>query len=182
MTSVFFENKHNPITENVTDVSECLAILANIYSKLQESPTIIGISASQIGFNKRIAAIKYKNGFLNIINPIFIYSEEPFVFKKETFFDIHGVSGYTNRQRGFIIDNGVIDGNSIRRQNEYYYVDSRYEDMDSNNIGVYVQQMLNIMDGFAPKIMDIGKRTIKQNRNSLCACGSGKKYKKCCMR
>ena len=73
MTSVFFENKHNPITENVTDVSECLAILANIYSKLQESPTIIGISASQIGFNKRIAAIKYKNGFLNIINPIFIY-------------------------------------------------------------------------------------------------------------
>ena len=61
-------------------------------------------------------------------------------------------------------------------------MDSRYEDMDSNNIGVYVQQMLNIMDGFAPKIMDIGKRTIKQNRNSLCACGSGKKYKKCCMR
>lgn len=31
------------------------------------------------------------------------------------------------------------------------------------------------------KIQPLVRRQVKQNRNDLCKCGSGKKYKKCCL-
>lgn len=180
MTKVFFERKRE-VSTSVSLFEEKLAILANTRSFLKENPTQFGCCACQLGINKRIASVRWKDAYIDLINPVVISSEEYFAFNQETCFDLPDIIYSADRYRGFIIDRETIDGRTTRIQQEYYYVDGRYEDLDGNNVGVYVQQMINLMDGLSPKAFEINKNIKKQNRNDPCACGSGKKYKKCCM-
>lgn len=183
-------------SEKVESVEEAKQIVEKLQTELKKHTNGIGLSAVQIGIPKRISVIKYdKRGeeFITLINPEFVELGEEFTFSGEGCLSFPGIYRDTIRHVDFTIKNYVIEGDSFREETLAFYYSGldKYGLIKENDLeSIAVEHEMDHMDGKI--IVDYGKVTPvaipfvrsseKISRNDPCPCGSGKKYKKCCLK
>lgn len=166
-------------SENVTSVAEAQAIISSLTSVLIKTDGY-GLSAIQIGIPKRVCVIKRPNKFIALINPEIVETKSPIVFRGEGCLSFPGIYENTNRFQEFVIKNQVVDGDSFREENQYFYFEP-----GGDIEGIVAQHEIDHMDGIlffqrrAEAVQPVVKSE-KVGRNDKCPCGSGAKYKKCC--
>lgn len=122
-----------------------------------------GLAGVQIGVHKRIAWYKIKDKEVFLINPIIINQSRKFINGKEGCLSIPDKWFKTER---------------------YYKITVNSDNMTSfeavGTEAVIIQHEIDHMDGILCSDREY-KDKIKTGRNDMCHCGSGKKYKKCCI-
>ena len=127
----------------------------------------IGLAANQIGIHKNVAIIRIDhNHSANLVNCKIAHQYDPFVFREEGCLSIPDKLVNTTRYNEIhIVDNLVYPHSFIA----------------TGIFAVAIQHELDHLQGRL--ITDIAiqeKSSKKQKPNELCACGSGKKFKRCC--
>lgn len=177
--------KSNPVS-TVEEAKEIIKTLEEVLS-LHDG---IGLSAIQIGIPKRIAVLRIRDVFVPIINPEVIKAFDPFDFIGEGCLSFPGIFVKSKRYEGFIIKNNVIQGDSFREETQYFHYDDECKDINNpdNYETIAIQHEMDHMEGKTLMDFSLGQvsGTIKRDkekvgRNDDCPCGSGKKYKKCCI-
>ena len=178
------------VSSKVETVEEAKKIIEALETTLKKYPNGYGLSAIQIGIPKRVAIVKYgkhDREFIHLINPEFVEKGEEFTFYGEGCLSFPEVYMETKRHSDFTIKNSAIDGDVFREETLYFY---HPEDDSENKLeSIAVEHEMAHMDG--ETIIDFGKPIQKPvpvtrdkpkvSRNDPCPCGSGKKYKKCCI-
>jgi peptide deformylase len=178
----------------VESVEEAKDLIKILEKELLKHDNGIGLSAIQIGITKQVSVIRLpqndkdeKIEFLHIINPNIIEKEEKFIHYGEGCLSIPKTYLNIPRYKEFIIDNQVIDKNEFRteRQMFYYSNDKKDSTWDDGLTAIAVQHEIDHFEGvlITDKHVEstIVKNEKKVSRNEPCPCGSGKKYKKCCL-
>jgi len=122
-----------------------------------------------------------------LINPEILEVEDEFIFSNEGCLSFPRVYINTNRYRQVLINNHVIDGDELRKETQSYY----YQPGDNNSDDLLCIQVQHEIDHFngilfqehksEEQSITVVNSSEKIGRNDPCPCGSGKKYKKCCM-
>jgi len=179
------------ISEPVSSVSEALDIIQKLESTLSKIYNGIGLAAIQIGIPKRIAIIskdlfQYKKP-LYLINSKFIEGDNLFKFEDEGCLSFPGMKLTTNRYQQILIENNEIRDNNFELSKDVYYYPLTKEDeiyfSRTNKLAcIAIQHEMDHFDGkILPEYGTKKEPIIKIGRNDPCPCGSGKKYKKCCL-
>ena len=160
-----------------TTLEECkqLDIFSTLDRELQNNLTPgIGLSANQIGFDIRACIIRMKDLKLNMINPVIEDSDRLIVNPNEGCMSFPGLRVNTNRY--YQVRVSWLDFDTERLTQAVFYADS-----PNRNENIVVQHELDHLDGLT--ILDrVAQPIVKVGRNDPCPCGSGKKYKKCCLK
>lgn len=170
----------------VESVQEAKEILAKLEAAFPENG--VGLAAIQIGIPKRIAYTKYNDKVSYLINPVLVEGIDPFVFFGESCLSFPGVSRDTNRFKQVLIKNQIIDGDVFREETQSYYYSPDAEEAGNDGLlAIAVQHEMEHFEGkllidYNIRIEPIKNATPKVGRNDPCPCGSGKKYKKCCLK
>lgn len=138
-------------------------------------PIAIGMSANQIGLPYRVAVVHIDpdDEPLILINPEIIEKDYPIKALKE------GCMSYPNQQKkvvryGWIkvkTSTGEFESGSVKPEwGEYLKTIAIQHEIDHLNGITIMDKALKPITGSA-----------KPKRNSPCYCGSGKKYKRCCI-
>ena len=154
-----------------TTLKECskLRIFEEMEIELQNSNIPgVGLSAIQIGKNIRASIIRTPKTKFNMINPVIIKKYEKFCFPNEGCLSLPGISCTTIRYRGCVAE--WLDYNTEKMKKAAFY---GFE-------SVVIQHEVDHLDGILMEDVKWVAET-KVGRNSPCPCGSGKKYKKCCL-
>lgn len=176
----------------VESVDLAKSIIQRLEDTMKRHPNGYGLSAIQIGIPKRVAIIKYgrhEQDFIHLINPEFVEKGEEFDFYGEGCLSFPDIYMQTVRHRDFVIKNSVIDGDTFREETLYFdYPEG--SDREDKLESIAIEHEMAHMDG--QTLMDYGKPIVaaapiirenpKVGRNDPCPCGSGKKYKKCCLK
>ena len=169
----------------VESVEEASFIIEKLEDALSTKKNGVGLAAIQIGIPKRVGVIKYDGEIQYLINPEILEKEDEFVFGQEGCLSFPGTYLNTKRFRQITVKNQVIKDGEFEDELFCLYHPPKGEDGGDSLIPIAVQHELDHFDG--KLIIDHGVKTIpyvrgdKIGRNDLCYCGSGKKYKKCCM-
>jgi len=177
------------VSSKVESVEEAKQIIEKLENELRKHENGYGLSAIQIGIPKCISVIKYgkyEKEFIHLINPEIIDRGEEFTFYGEGCLSFPNVYVETQRLKDFTITNDVIDGEGFRQEKlTFHHPDNHKEDLES----IAVEHEMEHMEGRT--LFEYGKpltptlplvrKGPKISRNSPCPCGSGKKYKKCCL-
>jgi peptide deformylase len=175
------------ISQPVESVKEAKTLIENLEYVLNKNSNGIGLSAIQIGIPKTIGVINDNNQKQYLINPKIIAQEEEIIYPNEGCLSLPNFFSNTKRYKHFIIDNQTIEGDEFKTERVYYFYSS-----DSNEIGnhgiiaIAVQHEIDHFNGklindFDIKASPIINTDVKIGRNEPCPCGSGKKFKKCCL-
>jgi peptide deformylase len=179
------------ISEPVGSVKEAQEIIAELTKTLRRTDNGVGLAAIQIGIPKTVGVIIYQDGdverVVHLINPKLVEAEDEVVFPNEGCLSFPGKYNSTKRYQHYIIDNQVIDGDEFRTERHYYFYSP--DPTEVGNMGLRAIAVQHEMDHFAGKLIhdfDIKGTTLqregqKVGRNDKCPCGSGKKFKKCCL-
>lgn len=130
----------------------------------------IGLAAPQIGIAKDIAIVRLPKLSFNLVNAKLVHGYDPAVFTDEGCLSFPGRSENTTRFQEVYITNNLVEPHSI---------------VATGFVAVVIQHELDhlnsklFMDRSVPKLVPIVRSPTKQKPNEPCACGSGKKYKKC---
>ena len=155
------------VSSTVVDQSEADSIILKLEEELTNG---VGLSAPQIGIYKQVAIIRCYECIFNIINPIEIeLSKERFIFRDEGCLSFPDERVDTIRRVNIKFKNGF--------DKEVVEVDKNKQ---SSLVTVAFQHEIGHFYGKVFKDF-ILKNEYKIGRNDLCLCGSGKKFKKCCM-
>ena len=179
------------VSTKVDSVAEAKSIIEKLESELRKYDNGYGLSAIQIGIPKQISVIKYgkyDKEFIHLINPNMLERGEEFTFYGEGCLSFPGVYVETQRLKDFLISNDVIDGDGFREEKLSFCHPGDGEENSLESIAVEHE-----MDHILGKtILEYGKPLtpvapiVRTNpkipRNAPCPCGSGKKYKKCCLK
>lgn len=153
----------------------------NLFERLKrvlETTTGIGIAAIQIGIPLRYAVMRKPDGkggveYFELVNPKIIDRDVlPQPFRGEGCLSFPGKSLTTMRHHMIKVEHG-------------YPEDRKVEEHDKTLGAIAIQHEIDHMDGIL--FMDRNASTTKLlskrkiGRNDPCPCGSGKKYKKCCL-
>jgi peptide deformylase len=133
----------------------------------------VGLAAPQIGIAKDIAIVrldKSKNLSFNLINAKLINGYDPVVFRDEGCLSFPGRIEDTSRFQEIEISNNLVYPQSFVATG-FLAVVCQHE-LDHLNKKLFMDRAIPVA-----KPIIIGS---KQKPNDACACGSGKKYKKCC--
>lgn len=179
------------ISEPVESVEEAQEIIDEITKVLRRTDNGVGLAAVQIGIPKTVGVIIHKAGaeekVIHLINPKLVEAEDEVVFPNEGCLSFPGQYNSTKRFQHFIIDNQVIDGNDFRTERHYYFYSPDPDEV--GNMGLRAIAVQHEMDHFQGKLIHdfdikgttLQRETKKVGRNDKCPCGSGKKFKKCCL-
>jgi peptide deformylase len=161
--------------ENINIPSEKATIdeAEEIWSKLDKTLDTklgFGLAAIQIGINKRVGLVKYNNKTYKLLNTRIIKKDNPIVIYDEGCLSLPGKTINTERYSKVEIEDDILGNLTL--------------DMSSDGLLPIVFQ--HEVDHFNGKtIFDRQLKPIRKGkkigRNELCPCGSGKKYKKCCL-
>ena len=180
----------------VESAQEAQAIIEKLQDLLEKTDNGVGLGAIQIGIPKQVAVIKsFKEDpdnpgkciYRYIINPELIEHEDEFVFGNEGCLSMPGVFNNTFRYKQILIKNNIIDGDKLREEKQVYYYSSDPKEVGNDRLTCIAVQ--HEMDHFEGKLItdyNIPSQSIKRDnakvgRNDKCPCGSGKKFKKCCL-
>ena len=172
------------ISSNVESVAEAKEVILELDKEFEKHPTAVGLAAIQVHIAKRVAIVKFDGKRYELINPVVIEKEHPFINRNEGCLSFPNEKIDTMRYEGIVIDNNVIEGDSFRIERQYFYSEANSKDI----ISVAVQHEIDHMDGVviqdckAPSTspLQVIRKEAKVGRNDPCPCGSNKKYKKCC--
>ena len=128
-------------------------------------------------------------GVLNFLNidDLPLEAEGEIIFPNEGCLSLPGFFNNAKRYRDFVIDNQIIDNGEFRTERQYYFYSSdRSEEGNMGLSAIAVQHEIDHFDGklisdFSIKSTPVKHTELKVGRNDKCPCGSGKKYKKCCL-
>jgi len=132
-----------------------------------------GLSANQIGIQKRIAVIKYGNEIYRLLNPRIVATNGDKDTLVEGCLSFPKKTCKTLRYTEIIVEDDNIGRLELLSPSQ-------------NLLPVIFQHEIDHLNGIT--IFDRVQRPLKAtleskiSRNSMCPCGSGKKYKKCCMK
>ena len=152
-----------------TTLEECksLDIFAKMEKELEEAKDGLGLSAIQINIPIRAILLKYKNKIYRMINPVLGERSDPFVQKDEGCLSCPGVRIDTDRWKQINIKWLDYDTGKMKEAEGY--------DLSA----VLAQHEVDHLDGIL--LYKRAHHIVKVGRNDPCPCGSGKKYKKCCL-
>ena len=185
--------ENNPvINKKLKEVSveEGMEIATELFNILNERKDGIGLAANQIGIDAAVAVVNVREPII-LINPE-IVSKETEISYYEGCLSFPGKGCHTKRyetvevktaqEEGTLIFSGCDIGESGKGTWEE---DKRQSDRELRTLeAVCVQHEIDHLNGM--RILDREVVTTirvekKIGRNAPCPCGSGKKYKKCCM-
>lgn len=176
---------------------EAPKIIEALEGQLSKCDNGIGLGAIQLGIPKRVFVIKKagRNGmeFDHFINPTFVDSSGEFIFVGEGCLSFPGLYLNTKRFHHYTIERDVLDGETFRRETDYFYYPETSDERISRDeaIGsIAVQHEMDHMEGkilleYGLKNESFVRDNPKVGRNDPCPCGAMKngkpvKYKKCC--
>ena len=132
----------------------------------------IGLAAPQIGIAKNIAIIRMGNNFkLNLVNSQLAAGYDPVLFQEEGCLSFPGRVENTTRFQEVHITGNLLE--------PYGFVATGFLAIACQHELDHLNSVL-FMDHATPKIETVVKKN-KVGPNELCSCGSGKKYKRCCL-
>lgn len=157
-------------SEKVINRSEINDIIFQLENELQTSAKNgypgIGLAAPQIGIAKNIAIVRIDNFSLNLINSELITGKNQQMFRDE------GCLSFPGKIENTLRYNEV----SLKNDDEVIKLTGLSAVVAQHEIGHWNGEIF--YDFKAPKLQPIISSKILPN--SMCICGSGKKYKKCC--
>ena len=172
-------------------VEEGMAITTELFQILNKRGDGIGLAANQVGIDAQVAVVNVREPLV-LINPKIISKEVEIPFH-EGCLSYPGKGVNTDRYRDVIIS-------TEQSESDWYFSGAQvpkdgkgsWEKEQSNNEdaqlrvleSVCVQHEIDHLNGVV--CMDRKRETTvirdkKVGRNEPCPCGSGKKYKKCCI-
>ena len=197
-------------TAPVTSGDQAVAIIAALEEEMAKIGPSVGLAATQIGMPFSVAIIRYGGASINLINPTIIEGEREFIHRDEgcmSFpkrrFDVPRFG--TIRIKNHILwpsETGTVpideDPNKrpIDHKNlpkgmhlvpiESVYVYENHDTDGGGIVSIAVQHEIEHLSGMTidKKHGSIEKTiagSVNVGRNDPCPCGSGKKYKKCCL-
>ena len=185
--------ENNPVINKKlrkVSVDEGLEIAKELFNILSERKDGLGLAANQIGYDAAVAVVNVKEPLI-LINPIIKeqWDEVPY-YEGCLSFPERGV--HTKRYRNVII-------NTEQEEGDWYFSgvetpgvgkgsweDNKKQDDELRLLeSICVQHEIDHLNGKTvldredkPEPIVVKK---KIGRNDICYCGSGKKYKKCCI-
>ena len=127
----------------------------------------VGLSAMQIGIYIRMAWFNYEGEDHFLVNPVFIATSKPIVNPQEGCLSLPGVWTATRRYCDVTVKTLTREG----KMEEQKF--SGFEAIVVQHETDHMNGVVNTQRRFVPKKV--------AGRNESCPCGSGKKYKKCCI-
>jgi len=180
----FLRKKSEPV-ESAQEASDLIKQLEVVLNSIDHG---IGLAAIQIGEPKRVGVIQRVGKTpVYLINPEIIEQKEEFIFVGERCLSLPKDCKDTERYRHVIIKNHRIEGDELKEEQLYFYYSSDITEQGNDGLtAIALQHELEHMGGGLILDHNIKGKTIKKNakkigRNDPCSCGSGKKYKKCCL-
>lgn len=173
-------------SETVSDVGEIKGIFQELEYVLDKHKNGVGLSAVQIGIPKKVSLIKYGKKRVELINARVIDSSDSFTHTGEGCLSFPGLFVSVPRFEHITIKNNVIREGILEEETLYFYYSK--DEKENGNDGILALAVQHEIDHFSGKtILDykVIKEPAKSNkvgRNEPCPCGSGKKYKKCCLK
>jgi len=189
-----YKDENPIINKKLKEVSieEGLAIATELFQILNERKDGIGLAANQVGIDAQVAVV-------NVIEPLVLIN--PKIISKDNKIDYYeGCLSYpgqgvtTQRYRDIVVQtaqeecgwyfSGAESLQDVRGQWEEQHKKDEQEKRILES--VCVQHEIDHLNGVTifnrqVKNQPVQKKTIKVGRNEKCPCGSGKKFKKCCM-
>ena len=173
-------------------VEEGLTIATKLFSILNERKDGIGLAANQVGIDAAVAVV-------NVIKPLVLIN--PKIIKKEVEIPYYegclsypGQGVQTTRYRDVVIQTAQSESGwyfsgaeSLQDVRGSWEEQHKKDEQDKRILeSICVQHEIDHLNGVT--IFDrqvdnqpVQRETIKVGRNEKCPCGSGKKFKKCCM-
>jgi len=173
-------------------VEEGLAIATKLFQILNKRGDGIGLAANQVGIDAQVAVV-------NVIKPLVLIN--PKIISKDNEIDYYegclsypgqGVS--TKRYRDVVIQTAQSESGwyfsgaeSLQDVHGSWEEKNKKDEQEKRILeSICVQHEIDHLNGVT--IFDrqvdnqpVQRETIKVGRNEKCPCGSGKKFKKCCM-
>lgn len=151
------------------EVGELIATLeAELNNANRLGKNGIGLAAPQIGLGKDIAIIRLGEGLnLNLINCKIENGYDPVMFRGEGCLSFPGRIEDTIRYQEVHISSNLVEPHSFIARG--FLAIAIQHEIDHLNSTLF-------MDRIAPQ----NNTSLKIDRNDLCPCNSGIKYKKCC--
>ena len=183
----------NPVIQKKlreVSVDEGLKIAEELLNILSERKDGIGLAANQIGYDASVAVVNIKEPLI-LINPVIKeqWDEIPYY---EGCLSFPGKVCHTKRYRNIIV-------HTEQEESDWYFsgaetdeegrgtweAESKNQDQELRLLeSVCVQHEIDHLNGMRilDRVVDTTIRVEKKpGRNEPCYCGSGKKYKKCCI-
>tara|TARA_R110000824_G_scaffold215760_1_gene402314 strand:- start:41 stop:631 length:591 start_codon:yes stop_codon:yes gene_type:complete len=172
-------------------VEEGLEIATELFQILTERKDGIGLAANQVGIDAQVAVVNVREPLV-LINPKIIAKENKIPYY-EGCLSFPKKGCHTKRYETIEVKTEQIEGNWVfsgvdrGETGKGTWEDSEVEEDKEVRLleTVCVQHEIDHLNGM--RIMDRVRDTTiiaekKLGRNQPCLCGSGKKYKKCCIR
>ena len=172
-------------------VEEGLSIATELFQILNKRGDGIGLAANQVGIDAQVAVVNVREPLV-LINPKILSKEVEIPFY-EGCLSYPGKGVNTNRYRDVIISteqsesDWYFSGAAVPKDSKCSWEKEHYNNKDEQIRlleSVCVQHEIDHLNGVI--CMDRKRDTTivkdrKVGRNEPCPCGSGKKYKKCCI-
>lgn len=146
---------------------EAQEIIKQLEKELADSPRPgIGLSANQIGINKKVAIIRIKHENneaenLNFVNPVIVEKYDSFICENEGCLSLPGVVVNTNRFKEIFVKDDLHPAGFVA----------------TGLAAIATQHEIDHLENILIIDRVAGKKKI--GRNDKCPCGSGRKWKKC---
>tara|TARA_Y100000004_G_scaffold79260_1_gene89106 strand:- start:1336 stop:1920 length:585 start_codon:yes stop_codon:yes gene_type:complete len=186
--------ENNPvINKKLKEVSvdEGLDIAKDLFNVLNERKDGIGLAANQVGIDASVAVVNVREPII-LINPKIVKQWEPVPYF-EGCLSFQGKSVQTQRYSNIVIKTeqeeaewyfsgapNPSDGKGSWEKQEQNKHDQELRLLEA----ICVQHEIDHLNGMTisdRQIITTITNEVKVGRNDPCVCGSGKKYKKCCM-
>tara|TARA_B100000085_G_scaffold276631_1_gene296004 strand:+ start:86 stop:670 length:585 start_codon:yes stop_codon:yes gene_type:complete len=186
--------ENNPyINQKLKEVSvdEGLSIAKDLFNVLNKRQDGIGLAANQVGIDASVAVVNVREPII-LINPKIVKQWEPVPYF-EGCLSFQGKSVQTQRYSNIVIKTeqeeaewyfsgapNPSDGKGSWEKQEQNKHDQELRLLEA----ICVQHEIDHLNGMTisdRQIITTITNEVKVGRNDPCVCGSGKKYKKCCM-
>jgi len=187
-----FKEENNVIKKKLKEVSveEGMAIATKLFQVLNKRKDGIGLAANQVGIDAQVAVVNVREPLV-LINPKIVSKETPISYY-EGCLSYPGKGISTQRYRDLIVSTAqseadwYFSGVEENSEGKSGWDKGNLEQDQQNRIleAVCVQHEIDHLNGITihdRKIDVTYKAEKKVGRNEPCVCGSGKKYKKCCI-
>ena len=187
-----FKEDNTLIQKKLREVSveEGMAIATELFQILNKRKDGIGLAANQVGIDAQVAVVNVREPVV-LINPKIIdKSDEISYYEGCLSFPKHGIR--TKRYKNIIVKSADVDcqyyfsGAESAKNAKGTWETAKKHDTEQRLLeAICVQHEIDHLNGIT--IHDREKKlepTVSQKtlgRNDPCSCGSGKKYKKCCI-
>jgi peptide deformylase len=185
--------ENNPvINEKLKEVTveEGMEIAAELFNILNERKDGIGLAANQVGINAAVAVVNVREPII-LINPEIIHKETEIPYY-EGCLSYPKKGCHTKRYETVEVKTAQIEGSWIfsgvdtgEEAKGTWEADSKTQERELRTLeAVCIQHEIDHLNGLSihhRKVDTTIRNEKKIGRNEPCTCGSGKKYKKCCM-